>query len=178
VKSFGIVVIVLVLVGVPLGVFLVAREPAAAPAMADPDKTIDLRGAIGGIRPLETRTDAEALLGQGVVVSSTRHALVGGRTAILTRVRYPASQITIVYAQARSRAAYAFLIETTSARYHTSNGLRVGSTLAKARTPGVKCTHQQEYDACQAALGYEKPVTGFTVKNGRVVNAFVAATAD
>jgi hypothetical protein len=89
VKSFGIVVIVLVLVGVPLGVFLVAREPAAAPAMADPDKTIDLRGAIGGIRPLETRTDAEALLGQGVVVSSTRHAPVGGRTAILTRVRYP-----------------------------------------------------------------------------------------
>jgi hypothetical protein len=32
--------------------------------------------------------------------------------------------------------------------------------------------------ACQGGLGYEKPVTSFAVRNGRVVQVFMVAAAD
>jgi len=57
--------------------------------------------------------------------------------------------------------------------------LRVGSTLAAARkTPGIRCSSQVTYFACQGGLGYEKPVTSFTVRDGKVVRVFMAAVAD
>ncbi len=67
----------------------------------------------------------------------------------------------------------------TSPRYHTATGLRVGATLAKARqTPGVRCSYQVTYFACEGGRGYEQPVTSFTVRHGRVVRVFMAAVAD
>jgi len=41
-----------------------------------------------------------------------------------------------------------------------------------------RCTDQVGYVACQGGLGYEKPVTSFTVHNGKVVGVFMAAVAD
>jgi len=32
--------------------------------------------------------------------------------------------------------------------------------------------------ACQGGRGFEQPVTSFTVRNGRVVQVFMAAAAD
>ena len=41
-----------------------------------------------------------------------------------------------------------------------------------------RCTDQVGYLACQGGLGYEKPVTSFTVRNGKVVGVFMAAVDD
>jgi hypothetical protein len=35
-----------------------------------------------------------------------------------------------------------------------------------------------QYVACQGGLGYERPVTSFTVRGGRVVRVFMVAVAD
>jgi hypothetical protein len=145
----------------------------------DPNTSIDVTGAIGGVRARETRAQSERLLCPGTVIStSTRHQTVGGAYT-LTRVAYPASQLTVVYVRSGSRPAQVAEIFTTSSRYHTAAGLRVGSTLTQARAePGVHCYSQPGYEACQGGLGYEKPITSFTVKDGRVVRVFVAAVAD
>ena len=72
-----------------------------------------------------------------------------------------------------------FGVFTTSPRYHTADGFGVGSTLAQARQePGIRCYAQRSYFACQGGLGYEKPITSFTVRNGEVVRVFMAAVAD
>jgi hypothetical protein len=42
----------------------------------------------------------------------------------------------------------------------------------------VRCLYQVTHFACQGGQGFEKPVTSFTVRNGRVVRAFMAAVAD
>jgi hypothetical protein len=72
-----------------------------------------------------------------------------------------------------------FGVFTRSPRYHTADGLRVGSTLAQAhREHGIRCYDQPGYLACQGGLGYEKPIVSFTVRGGRVVRVFMAAAAD
>jgi hypothetical protein len=77
------------------------------------------------------------------------------------------------------RPAFVFSVFTTSPRYYTADGLRVGATLAQARhEPGIQCSPQRGYSACQGGLGYEKPITSFTVKDGRVVRVSTAAVAD
>ena len=144
----------------------------------DPNTLIDVRGAIGGIHAGEKRARAERILGRGKVISTTtRHPKSGAYT--LTRVAYPASGLVVMYVQPSQRPPIVFAISTTSRRYHTESGLRVGSTLAEARkTPGIRCSSQVSYFACQGGLGYEKPVTSFTVRNGKVVRVFMAAVAD
>jgi hypothetical protein len=146
---------------------------------ADPDTSIDVNGAIGGIHPLDTRIAVEKRLGGGKTVSSsTRKQKVGG-DYILTRVLYPASQLVVMYVGSSTRPQRVFAIFTSSPRYHTADGLHVGSTLAQAQhEPGIRCYDQTSYFACQGGLGYEKPVTSFTVKNGRVGRVFVVAVAD
>ena len=155
-----------------------AGDRAGGHQTVDPHKLIDVHGAIGGIHAGETRTQAERILGRGTVISTTtRHAKSGAYT--LARVAYPASGLVVMYARPSHRPPIVFGIFTTSRRYHTKSGLRVGSTLADARrTPGIRCYSQVTYVACQGGLGYEKPVTSFTVRNGKVVRVFMAAVAD
>jgi hypothetical protein len=154
-------------------------ESSPSTGAADADRLIDVAGAIGGIHPGDTRARAEQLVGPGKTIStSTRHQKVGGDYT-LTRVFYPASQLAIVYVTSKNRSAEVFGVLTTNPRYHTADGLHVGSTLAQARhEPGVQCSAQPGYYACQGGLGYEKPVTSFTVRSGRVVRVFMAAVAD
>jgi hypothetical protein len=144
----------------------------------DPDTSIDVTGAIGGVRALERRSAAERLLGRGEVVSRvTRHPKEGAYTLI--RVRYQASQLLVVYVARPGRSARVAEIFTASPRYRTSDGLRVGSTLARARRErGITCYQQTGYLACQGGLGYEHPVTSFTVRGGRVIRVLMAARAD
>jgi hypothetical protein len=81
--------------------------------------------------------------------------------------------------QAGARPSSVAAVITTSTRFHTADGLGVGSTLSQARAErGIRCFDQTTYLACEGGLGYEKPVTSFTVKNGRVVRVFVVAVAD
>ena len=47
----------------------------------------------------------------------------------------------------------------------------------RARRPASGAS-QVTYFACQGGLGYEKPVTSFTVRDGKVVRVFMAAVAD
>jgi hypothetical protein len=145
----------------------------------DPNTIIDVTGSLGGVKPREARAQVEHLLGPGVVISTTtRHRKVGG-TYTVTRVRYPASQLVVAYVNAGTRPSSVFSIFTASTRYHTAGGLRVGSTLSQARAEkGVRCSAQNFDFACQGGLGYERPVTGFTVEPGRVVRVFVVAVAD
>jgi len=146
---------------------------------ADPHTLIDIRGAIGGIHAGETRTQAERIIGPGRIISTTTRHPNGGAAYTLARVAYPGSDLVIMYTRTSHRRPIVFAISTTSRRYHTAGGLRVGSTLAQARgTPGIRCTDQVAYVACQGGLGYEKPVTSFTVRNGKVVGVFMAAVAD
>jgi len=145
----------------------------------DSERVIVVGGALGGVRAGETRTAVERLLGSGQTDSVTRHHYPRRRDVTLYRVRYGASGLTIVYGQAgagRERVAGVF---STSPRYHTTTGLRVGATLGIARhRPGIRCTAQEGYVACQGGRGFEQPVTSFTVRNGRVVQVFMAAAAD
>ncbi|HYX87063.1 MAG TPA: hypothetical protein VE777_19005 [Gaiellales bacterium] len=140
---------------------------------------IDVTGSIGGVAPRQTRSHVEGLLGPGEVVStSTRHPKAGGTS------NPHAGALSGIWAHRRLRAEWAEAsvgvgIFTVRRRYHTVDSLRVGSTLAAARhEDGIRCTAQPSYAACQGGLGYEKPVTSFTVKDGRVVRVFVAAVAD
>lgn len=151
---------------------------ATHPQTVDPHTLIDVRGAIGGIHAGETRGQAERVLGRGTTISTTiRHPKSGGYT--LARVAYPGSGLVVVYSEPAHRRPIVFGIFTSSRRYHTASGLRVGSTLGHARrTPGVRCVHQVGEIDCQGGLGYERPVTGFTVRHGRVVDVFMAAVAD
>jgi hypothetical protein len=136
-------------------------------------------GVIGGIHARDTRIAVEKRLGQGTRISASTHKQKVGGTYTLTRVRYPASRLVVLYVATPSQPAEVFGVFTTSPRYHTADGLRVGSTLAEARhEPGIQCSAQQSYFACQGGPGYEKPIVSFTVKNGRVVRVFTAAAAD
>jgi len=156
-------------------------EKSTNPAVgkADPNTSIDVTGAIGGIRTGDTQVAAETRLGQGRTVSTQTRRLKGGGDATLTRIVYPSSKLAIVYVTSPSRPTRVFQIETTSPRYHTADGLGVGSTLTQAQhEPGIGCSAQPGYSACQGGLGYEKPLTSFTVKGDRVVRVFVAAVAD
>jgi hypothetical protein len=145
----------------------------------DPNTSINVTGAIGGIHTRDTRTAVEKQLGPGKTIStSTRKQKVGGDYT-LTRVLYPASQLVVLYITSASRPTWVFGVFTSSPRYHTADGLGVGSTLAQARhEPGIRCSPQPGYSACQGGLGHEEPISSFTVKNGRVVRVFTAAFAD
>jgi len=144
----------------------------------DSERLIVVGGALGGVRGGETRTAVERLLGSGQTDSVTRHHYPR-RDVSLYRVRYPASGLTIVYGQAGAGRERVAGVISTSPRYHTTTGLRVGATLGIARhTPGIHCTAQRGYVACQGGRGFEQPVTSFTVRNGRVVQVFMAAAAD
>jgi hypothetical protein len=169
---------VLLFVAVPSGCSFGSSSNSSV-GNADPDTAIDVNGVIGGIHTRATRVAVEKRLGAGTTIStSTRKQKIGG-TYTLTRVRYSASQLVVLYVASPSQPAEVFGVFTTSPRYHTSDGLRVGSTLAQARhEPGIHCYDQQSYFACQGGLGYEKPILSFTVKNGRVVRVFTAAVAD
>jgi hypothetical protein len=152
-----------------------AQQPAGR---RDPNTLIDVTGAIGGIHARETQARVEHMLGHGTLVSTvTRHPTTGAYS--LLRVSYPAAGLLVVYVRDSHRPAVVFGVFTTSTRYHTASGLRVGSSLADARhTPGIRCYYQVPYFACQGGLGYEKPVTSFTVRDGRVVGVFMVAVAD
>src|SRR5690349_6351825 len=147
------VLAVLILVLVSSG--CAAGDQAGRGQTVDPHTLIDVRGAIGGISAGETRAQAERILGPGKIVSTTtRHPKSGAYT--LTRVAYPASGLVIMYTRLSHRRPVVFGVSTTSRRYHTAGGLRVGSTLAEARrTPGIRCYHQVGYIACQGGPGYE-----------------------
>jgi len=151
------------------------RPAAGTP---DPNTLIDVTGSIGGIHARETQARVEHMLGPGVLISAlTRHPRTG--TYSLRRVSYPAAGLLVVYFRTPHRPAAVFGVFTTSPRYHTAGGLRVGSSLADARhTPGIRCYDQVQYVACQGGLGYERPVTSFTVRGGRVVRVFMVAVAD
>jgi hypothetical protein len=157
-----------------------ARSSHAQPpaGRADPNTLIDVTGAIGGIHARETQARVEHVLGHGTLVSAvTRHPKTGAYS--LLRVSYPAAGLLVVYVRDSHRPAVVFGVFTTSTRYHTASGLRVGSSLADARhTPGIRCYYQVQFFACQGGLGYEKPVTSFTVRDGRVVRVFMVAVAD
>jgi hypothetical protein len=169
---------VLLLVAVPSGCSFGSSSNSSV-GKADPDTAIDVNGVIGGIHARATRVAVEKRLGAGTTVSTSTHKQKTGGTYTLTRVRYPASQLVVLYVASRGRSPSVFGVFTTSPRYHTADGLRVGSTLAEARhEPGIRCSDQQSYFACQGGLGYEKPIVSFTVRNGRVVRVFTAAVAD
>jgi hypothetical protein len=146
---------------------------------ADPNTSIDVTGAIGGIHIRDTQIAVEKRLGPGKTISTSKRKQKVGGDYTLTRVLYPASQLVVLYVTSASRPASVFGVFTTSPRYHTADGLQVGSTLAQARRePGIRCYDQVSYFACQGGLGYEKPISSFTVKDGRVVRVFTAAFAD
>ncbi|MGH3427759.1 MAG: hypothetical protein ACRDQZ_09365 [Mycobacteriales bacterium] len=147
-------------------------------ATADPSTVINVDGVIGGIHALEKRTEVEHVLGTGAVLSTViRHPKTG--TVTIQRVHYATSRLTVVYDQGGGQPQMVYAVFTNSPRYHTSSGLRVGSTLAQARrTPGIHCYYQVKYFACQGGVGYEKPIVSFTVRSGKVVRVFMAAVAD
>jgi hypothetical protein len=177
-KWASVILAVLVLVGVPLGVFVVTRSSSALPTLADPNTTIEVGVSIGGVHPGEARAVVERLLGAGKVTSTQVHKRRGRGPVTLTIVRYRASQLVVVYAQAAAVAPYALAVSTTSRRYHTAGGLRVGSTLAETRkTTGISCTAQPTGVACDGGLGFAKPMTTFVVQHDRVIQVFIGTGA-
>jgi hypothetical protein len=169
---------VLVLVAVASGCSLGSSSNSSV-GKADPNTTINVDGVVGGIRARDTRVAVEKRLGAGTTISASTHKQKIGGTYTLTRVRYPASQLVVLYVASPGRPPWVFGVFTTSPRYHTADGLRVGSTLAQAQhEPGIRCYDQQSYFACQGGLGYQKPITSFTVRSGKVVRVFMAAFAD
>jgi hypothetical protein len=144
---------------------------------ADADTSIDVNGAIGGIHTGDTRVAVEKRLGAGKTISIVSRHQVGG--GAITRVDYPASQLVVMYLESSTQPAWVFGVSTASRRYRTTDGLGVGSTLRQARRePGIRCSVAPGYLACQGGLGYQKPISSFTVRNGRVAGVFTAAVAD
>jgi hypothetical protein len=144
----------------------------------DPVTSITVGGAFAGIRAGETRAHLERLVGRGrVVLTIARHSNRAGHT--LQHVWYAASRLTVVYTRSGHRPQRVIGVLTTSPRYNTPSGLRVGASLAQARrTPGVRCFYQVTFFACEGGKGFEKPVTSVTVRDGNVVRAFMVAVAD
>jgi hypothetical protein len=145
----------------------------------DPDHSIVVTGAIGGIHPGQARKAVEARLGHGTTTKTVHRHPKTGPGYTLTTVSYRPSRLTVMYTAPEGRPAIVFGIFTASPRYTTAHGLGVGSAFDAARhEPGIRCSPQPGYQACQGGLGFEKPVTSFTVKDGRVVRVFVVAVAD
>lgn len=143
----------------------------------DPNTTIDVTGAIGGVHAHESRSAVERLLGRGQVLSRVRRP--GSPPYTLIRVRYPASALGVWYDQVKGGPPRVAAVFTRSPRYRTADGLRVGSALARARRePGLTCAQQTGYVDCEGGLGYQKPVTSFMVRGGRIVRIAMFAVAD
>ena len=162
-----------------LGVGCSSGAGRAVRARPDPNTAISVDGVIGGIHARDTRIAVEKRLGAGTTISSSTHKQKIGGTYTLTRVRYPASELVVVYVASPGHPSWVFGVFTASPRYHTADGLGVGSTRAQAQHErGIRCYDQESYFACQGGLGYEKPIISFTVRHGRVVRVFMAAVAD
>jgi hypothetical protein len=140
---------------------------------------IDPTGSIGGIVPGETRAQVETQLGEGSVMSHAMRSS-SGRPFLLERIRYIRSALSILYVRPEGKPEVVFGVFTTSPRYHTKDGLHVGSSLDDARqTDGIHCSAQiGSRFSCDGGLGFEKPVTAFDVSDGRVVRVMLAAVAD
>jgi hypothetical protein len=125
------------------------------------------------------RTKVEKLLGGGATVPRRRRTS-SGREYVLERVAYASSALTILYVQPRGKPEVVFGVFTPNPRYHTRDGLRVGSTLSAARhADGIRCSPQLGTRfACEGGLGFEKPVSAFYVIDGRVVRFGLVAVAD
>jgi hypothetical protein len=153
--------------------------PGSTAGKLDPDHSIDVTGAIGGIHPGQARKAVEARLGQGTTTKTVHRHPKTGPAYTITTVAYRASRLTVMYTASEGRPAIVFGIFTASPHYTTADGLGVGSAFDAARhEPGIRCSPQPGYQACEGGLGFEKPVTSFTVEDGRVVRVFVAAVAD
>jgi hypothetical protein len=175
-RSLALASIILVLVGVPLGVFVGTSSSSASPTLADPNTTIEVGVSIGGLHPGQARTAVQRLLGAGKVTSTQVHKRRGRGPVTLTIVRYPASQLVVVYGQAGTVPPYVLAVSTTSPRYHTAGSLRVGSTLAETRkTTGIACSAQPTGFACEGGLSFAKPVTSFVVQHNHVTEVIVGA---
>lgn len=151
-------------------------------AGADSNHGIDpVHGVIGGVRVREPRATAERLLGRGLRVSLK--PLHGNAGYTIEQVRYAASALDVWYVTETSgqRRSIVALVSTTDRRYHTKDGLGVGSTLAEAqRERALRCSNMSAptYADCQGGLGYEKPVTNFQVRGGAVARIVATSVAD
>jgi hypothetical protein len=149
------------------------------PAHTDAATQIDLAGSIGGVYANESKQAVDAMIGSGVVQVGPGTTQQSMEHPFL-RVYYNAADLTVIYALRPGRDPQVFEVITTNSRYKTATGLGVGSTLDQARhTPGITCTPGPNGESdCQGGLGYQKPVTSFTVKDGHVVHVFMAVVAD
>ena len=94
-------------------------------------------------------------------------------------VRYPRVGLEAVYARAGDSAARPVIaILTRDPRYHTSSGVRVGSTLGTvARLTGVHCFDREQ--TCQQGFRrHGRPGVVYTLRNGKVVRIAAYAFAD
>lgn len=140
---------------------------------------IDPNGSIAGIAPGEPRAKVEAQLGEGTTVSH-RMRSSSGRAFLQERIRYPRSGLTVLYVRPQGKPEAVFAVFTASPRYHTRDGLHIGSSLADAQhADEIRCSPQLGTRfACQGGLGFEKPVSGFDVRDGHVVRFALVAVAD
>jgi hypothetical protein len=149
---------------------------------ADPNHSIDpVHGAIGGVRVREPRGTAGRLLGRGARVS--RRPMQGNTGYTVEQVRYTASGLDVWYVNepGGTHRSIVALVSTTARRYRTTDGLGVGSTLAEAqREPALHCSNVSAptYADCQGGLGYEKPVTTFQIRGGKVSRIIAISVAD
>jgi hypothetical protein len=151
------------------------RRATPVSTKPDPQRLIDAaHGTIGGIRLGESRVAAERLLGNGAEISR-KQILVFGHHIISEQVQYPASALGVLYVSAPSDKHRSFVsfIYTRSPRYHTADGLRVGSSEADARNEAtLQCGSRDPWGPgtadCRGGPDLAHPFTAFEVHGGAV----------
>jgi hypothetical protein len=135
-----------------------------------PSSVIVLNKAIGGVRLGERRASVASVLGEsGRAVIQSKPS---GPPDV--RVSYPSAHLTAVFAGNGSGGKVIGLL-TNSRRFHTSEGIRVGSPVSKVRAlPGAQCSAS----GSQCQLGFTSaPGTIFVLQGGHVTSVEISLRA-
>jgi hypothetical protein len=118
-------------------VLLLGLVAACGSSARSPGSLIVLDRSIGGVSLKEHRSDIESTVGRGVFVMRDQiHGDVIG---------YPKVGLEVFYAPGPDRREIAIEVFATSARYRTSHGVHVGSSLSEVKSiEGVQCAGPDE----------------------------------
>jgi hypothetical protein len=139
-------------------------------AKGPPSELIVLSNAIGGVTLGERRAVADNALGEHG--SAVVQLMPTGPP--LVRVSYASAELTAVFAGNGSRGTVIGVL-TDSRRFHTTDGIRVGSPVSKVRAlPGAHCSAS----GSQCQLGFDSaPGTIFVLQHGHVARVEISSRA-
>ena len=140
-------------------------------------KPLVLDRSIGVVTLKESRARIERDIGKGTVISSKLDHSARPEPLREEQVAYKSAGLVVWYISNTHQGPIGIVVETTSARYRTSGGVGVGTSLEDLRKgAAVECYGPD----CQHFHGHNKPGTSFrlTRPGGRVAQIVIQAYVD